>query len=153
MVFCVFANSAKALHNQGKMCMFTNGRILEDTTAIITNQDRESYALTKWFLAPTRDGTGSFYIQSAADKLKYLHCTNSSGGEGNTVEYYYFHPQLEQNSYKWKFERVSIPAPLTSGVIRFRAVPFKCIQPIMQGVQERHWNLVNIKVVELICGI
>lgn len=103
----------------------TNGRIPEGTTAIITNQDRESYALTKWFLTPTRDGTGSFYIQSAADKLKYLHCTNSSGGEGNTVEYYYFHPQLEQNSYKWKFERVSIPAPLTSGVYRISSSSFQ----------------------------
>lgn len=102
----------------------TDGSIPESSTVKTTEMNRESFALTKWFITPTRDGTGSFYIQSASDKLKYLHCKNASGGEGNTVEYYYMRQQAEQKAYKWLFEKVTIPTPLTPGTYRIYRDPY-----------------------------
>lgn len=86
------------------------------------NMDRDNFSLSKWFITPTRDGTGTFYIQSASDKLKYLHLKSNLVREDNPVEYYYMRAQEEQKSYKWKFERVNIPTPLKPGTYHISIV-------------------------------
>ena len=96
--------------------------IPEKSLAKLAELNREQFASTKWFLEPTRDGTGSFYIRSASEKSKYLHC--QSGNENAKVEYAYQNSQADPNSYKWTFERVNVPAPLEVGVYRISCEPY-----------------------------
>lgn len=98
----------------------TYASLPEKSKAETIIMDRENIGLSKWFITPTRDGTGSFFLQSASDKLKYLHCQNASGLDYTPIEYYYMRSQEEQKAYKWKFERVDIPTPLEPGVYRIR---------------------------------
>lgn len=90
-------------------------QIQEGAGIYLGELDRDDISMCKWFVTPTRDGTGSYYIQIAADKWKYLH-TGSGAGEGGAIDFQYLHPHLQPETYKWKFERVEVPAPLEPGL-------------------------------------
>lgn len=100
----------------------TLATVPEYTLVQIVEMNRDCFASTKWFVEPARDGTGSFYVRSASGKLKYLHCKN--GEEGALVEFAYQHSQLNQNEYKWIFERVTVPTPLEPGNYHIAAEPY-----------------------------
>lgn len=99
----------------------TNRWLPEGAPVLTIEMDRDYFALAKWYIDPTRDGTGSYYVHSAYNKLKYLHCYNSLGTEQNRVEYLPLNQQAEQKAYKWKFDRVTIPTPITPGTYRIKS--------------------------------
>lgn len=69
----------------------------------------------KWYIRPTRDGDGAFYIQSAADQSLFMHLENNTGIQDNKVELYTKFDGTPLNTYKWKFEKVTIDAPIATG--------------------------------------
>lgn len=96
----------------------TNLTIPEGERLKSIGMDKEHFSFAKWFITPARDGTNSFYLQSASDKLKYIHTVNSTASEMNEIEYSYLRSTDISNSFKWKLEKVILPKPLESGVYR-----------------------------------
>lgn len=94
----------------------TNENVPEGERVKTIEMDRNHISLCKWFIEPTRDGTGSFYLQAAADRRKHLHSVNSTSIEMNEVEYNYIYTTTNINSYKWKLERIELDMPIEPGV-------------------------------------
>ena len=107
----------EALHIGSPLETISSGALAQ-----LVELNRNQFTSSKWFIEPTRDGTGSFYLRSASGKLKFLLC--ESGNENAKVKYSYIHSQLDPNSYKWIFERVSVPAPLESGNYNILCDPY-----------------------------
>lgn len=96
----------------------TNKKIPEGERIKNVDMTRDDFAFYKWFFTPVRDGSGSFYIESVADKLKHWHTVNSTASELNEVEYSYLRTIDFPNSYKWVFEPVKIATPLEPGIYK-----------------------------------
>ena len=90
--------------------------VSEGSKVKINPMNRDAVMLYKWFITPTRDGANRYYIQSAENKTKYLHCKNNIGTEGNPLDVSSL-PLVENTneSYKWLMEKVTIPTPLQPG--------------------------------------
>ena len=96
----------------------TNKTIPEGERIKNVDMKREDFSFFKWFFTPVRDGSGSYYIESVADRLKHWHTVNSTATEMNEVEYSYLKTIDFPNSYKWMFEPVNISTPLEPGVYK-----------------------------------
>lgn len=96
----------------------TNKTIPEGERIKTVDMSRDDFSFFKWFFTPVRDGSGSYYIESVADRLKHWHTVNSTATEMNEVEYSYLKIIDFPNSYKWVFEPVKISTPLEPGVYK-----------------------------------
>lgn len=114
----------------------SNRWLPEGSTVQNLEMNRDLFALSKWFVEPTRDGTGSYFIRSAYNKLKYLHCYNASGAEQNRVEYRSEDLQTEQKAYKWKFESVTIPTPLAPGTYHIKSASQYYVHTMHDSTEE-----------------
>lgn len=76
---------------------------------------REHLDSQKWHIKATRDGTGSYFIIAAGDTERYVHLTANSAAEDSALELLDYN-STQANSYKWKFQSVSITSPNLEGV-------------------------------------
>lgn len=96
-------------------------RFYEDYPVKLTRKTLRPGA-SKWFLVPTKDGTGSFYIQSGIDRRLHLHCQDDKMMTGTKVNIEFLPEHGDQHCFRWYFERVDVPAPIQPGVYRIRPV-------------------------------
>lgn len=98
--------------------IYNNARVYvtEMNVASEENAEGQNIGFYKWFIEPTRDGTGSYYFQSAADRWIVLHCADNIGAANSLLDFAY--PNDSPNSYKWKLEKVDIQTILEPGVYR-----------------------------------
>lgn len=75
-----------------------------------------SLTFFKWFLEPTRDKTGAFFIENGADKLKYLEYPAGPLKDNSPIKFSYHRPSQDPSTFKWVFERVSVSRELETGV-------------------------------------
>ena len=75
--------------------------------------DRSFY---KWFLEPTGDKTGAFYIENGADKLKYLEYPTGPLKDKSPIRFSYHRPSQEPSTFKWLFEKVSVSPMIETGI-------------------------------------
>lgn len=95
----------------------TNGSSLATSTAVeIYSLDRNHLFSVKWFIKPTRDGSGTYFVNIAGDPAQYLHLTSHSTAENTALEIYDAFDQAHADTYKWFFQPVSITAPFDTGI-------------------------------------
>ena len=78
--------------------------------------DRNNVSFYKWFLEPTRDKTGAFYIENAADKLKFLEYPTGPLKDKSPIRFSYHRPSQDPSTFKWLFEKVSVSPMIETGV-------------------------------------
>lgn len=78
--------------------------------------DRDNVSFYKWFLEPTRDKSGAFYIENAADKLKFLEYPTGHLMDKSPIRFSYHRPSQDPSTFKWIFEKVSVSPMIETGV-------------------------------------
>lgn len=94
-----------------------NKNIEEGAQIYLENLPKDSsIPFYKWFLEPTRDKTGAFYIENGADKLKFLEYPTGPLKDHSPIKFSYHRPSQEPSTFKWVFEKVTVDAKLESGI-------------------------------------
>ena len=94
--------------------------------------DRNNLGSEKWFIKPTRAGDGAFYIQCAGNPNYYVHLANHSTLSNTQLELWPYDASYS-DTYKWKFEQVSIVAPFATGAHRVASAKDKT----------KYWHIKN----------
>lgn len=110
-----------------------NRDISEEATIYLEEFNRDYVPFYKWFIEPTRDKTGGYYIENAADKLKLLKSPQAPIQKGGAIQFAYNRPSTPQQTFKWKFEKAIISTPLETGVYTIRLADFSYIGLHTQG--------------------
>lgn len=83
--------------------------------------DRDYLNVEKWFIKPTRAGDGAYYIQCAGDPSLYVHLTSHSTQADTQLELLSFNSSYA-NTFKWKFQAVSVTAPFDTGIQKVKTL-------------------------------
>lgn len=79
--------------------------------------DRDNLGSEKWYIKPTRTGDGAFFIQCAGNPNLYVHLANHATLSNTQLELWPY-DATHADTFKWKFEQVSITAPFAEGTYR-----------------------------------
>lgn len=82
--------------------------------------DRDNVLTEKWFINPTRDGTGTFYILNAANPNLYLHLKGHSAADNTQLELLEY-DDYYKDGYRWTFQAVTIIPPFASGTQKVKS--------------------------------
>lgn len=80
----------------------------------IENEDDISF--DKWFLEPTLDEFGSFYIENGADKLKFLEYPTGPLKDKSPIKFSYHRPSQDPSTFKWIFEEINVSSQLDASI-------------------------------------
>lgn len=80
----------------------------------IENEDDISF--DKWFLEPTLDEYGSFYIENGADKLKFLEYPTGPLKDKSPIRFSYHRPSQDPSTFKWIFEEINVSSQVDASI-------------------------------------
>ena len=105
-------------HATAHLYMAPHNKDISEGAQIYMENFYKDDALTffKWFLEPTRDKTGAFFIENGADKLKYLEYQTGPLKDNSPIKFSYHRPSQDPSTFKWIFERVTVTRELETGV-------------------------------------
>lgn len=79
-------------------------------------ENENDISFDKWFLEPTSDESGSFYIENAADKLKFLEYPSGPLKDKSPIRFSYHRPSQDPSTFKWIFEEINVSSQLDANI-------------------------------------
>lgn len=94
--------------------------VAQSSNIEIYQLDRDNIMTEKWYIRPTRDGTGTFYILNAANPNLYLHLKGHSAADNTQIELLTY-DDYYKDGYRWIFQEASIIPPFASGTQKVKS--------------------------------